>query len=62
MVESYTTTNGQSNFEDLKGQVNYEYLVKLKMVGDSSVGKSSIVLRFCEDNFSDNMAPTIGNQ
>ena len=30
------------------------------MVGDSSVGKSSIVLRFCEDSFSESLMPTIG--
>ena len=38
----------------------YDYLVKVKMVGDSNVGKSCIVLRFCSDSFSDTMVPTIG--
>ena len=31
------------------------------MVGDSNCGKSSIVTRFCDDVFSDNTMPTIGN-
>ncbi len=32
----------------------------MKTVGDSNVGKSSIVLRFVDDTFSGMMQPTIG--
>ncbi len=39
----------------------YDYLVKVKIIGDSAVGKSSIVMRFVDDKFSESMAPTIGN-
>ena len=35
-------------------------MIKVKTVGDSNVGKSSIVLRFVEDTFSGEMQPTIG--
>ena len=42
-----------TNAEHLRQSNRYDYLVKIKMVGDSNVGKSSIVLRFCEDQFSD---------
>ena len=38
----------------------YDFLVKVKFIGDSNVGKSSIVLRFCDDSFSQDMMPTIG--
>lgn len=38
----------------------YDYLIKVKIIGDSAVGKSSIVMRFVEDQFSESMAPTIG--
>ena len=38
----------------------YDHMVKLKMIGDTAVGKSSILLRFCSDQFTDDMAPTIG--
>lgn len=46
---------------DLTSKMRYDYLVKIKMVGDSAVGKSSIVMRFCDDSFTDNTMPTIGN-
>ena len=45
---------------DLSSKLRYDYLVKIKMVGDSAVGKSSIVMRFCDDSFTDNTMPTIG--
>ena len=45
---------------DLSSKMRYDYLVKIKMVGDSAVGKSSIVMRFCDDSFTDNTMPTIG--
>lgn len=51
---------GQSNLEDLRGTAPYDFLVKIKMVGDSNVGKSSIVLRFVQDSFNESMVPTIG--
>ena len=40
--------------------VKYDYLIKVKTVGDSNVGKSSIVVRFVDDTFSGMMQPTIG--
>jgi Ras-related protein Rab-8A len=36
-------------------------LVKLIIIGDSSVGKSCILLRFAEDSFPTSHMPTIGN-
>lgn len=35
-------------------------LSKLIIVGDSGVGKSNILLRFCDDNFSTYYINTIG--
>jgi GTPase SAR1 family protein len=32
--------------ENLGQKMRYDYLVKIKMVGDSNAGKSSIVMRF----------------
>jgi GTPase SAR1 family protein len=39
----------------------YDHLLKLIIIGDSSVGKTCILLRFSEDNFPVSHMPTIGN-
>lgn len=39
---------------------HYDYLVKLILIGDSGVGKSSILARFSDDNFSQSFISTIG--
>ena len=38
----------------------YDYLVKFLLIGDSGVGKSSILKRFSEDQFIENYISTIG--
>jgi ankyrin repeat protein len=38
----------------------YDYLFKLKLVGDTGVGKSCILLRFADDTFTDSFISTIG--
>jgi len=38
----------------------YDHLIKLIIIGDSSVGKSCILLRFSEDHFPTCHMPTIG--
>jgi GTPase SAR1 family protein len=37
-----------------------EYLLKVLLVGDSGVGKSSLLLRFTEDFFEEEITPTVG--
>jgi len=39
---------------------SYDYLIKLLVIGDSGVGKSSLLLRFDEDKFTPNFISTIG--
>lgn len=39
---------------------NYDYLIKLVMVGDAGVGKTNLVWRFCDGVFADNYTSTIG--
>eukprot|EP01155_Anaeramoeba_flamelloides_P051771 Anaeramoba_flamelloidesc42527_g3_i1.p1 GENE.c42527_g3_i1~~c42527_g3_i1.p1 ORF type:complete len:204 (+),score=43.38 c42527_g3_i1:10-621(+) len=39
---------------------NSDVQLKLVLLGDSAVGKSSIVLRFCKNQYSDQAEPTIG--
>ena len=37
-----------------------DYLFKAVIVGNQGVGKSSLFVRFCEDEFADTYLPTIG--
>ena len=37
-----------------------DFLFKIVIVGNQGVGKSSLFIRFCDDNFADNYLPTIG--
>ena len=39
---------------------DYEHIVKIMLVGDSGVGKTAIMNRFCEDVYSDRTTTTIG--
>ena len=39
---------------------DYYYLFKILLIGNSGVGKSSLLLRFADDTFTDNFMPTIG--
>jgi Ras-related protein Rab-8A len=38
----------------------YDYLIKLLLVGDQWVGKSSLLLRFCDDAFRSTTFATMG--
>jgi GTPase SAR1 family protein len=37
-----------------------DYLLKILILGDSSVGKSCLLLKFCDDKFNLAHNPTIG--
>lgn len=41
-------------------QEDYDHLVKLVILGDSSVGKTNILLNFTGDGFKKGHMPTIG--
>jgi GTPase SAR1 family protein len=38
----------------------YDYMVKLLIVGDSGVGKTNMLLKFCENCFHESHLSTIG--
>ncbi|KAL6624632.1 hypothetical protein ACP70R_031953 [Stipagrostis hirtigluma subsp. patula] len=40
--------------------IEYDYLFKLLLIGDSSVGKSCLLLRFADDSYVDTYISTIG--
>ena len=41
-------------------KINYDYLFKIALIGDSAIGKTSILLRFTENDFRDDTSSTIG--
>ncbi|UZJ54671.1 hypothetical protein CBS101457_003991 [Exobasidium rhododendri] len=40
--------------------LHYDYLIKLLLIGDSGVGKSCLLLRFCDDAWTPSFITTIG--
>jgi small GTP-binding protein len=40
--------------------INYDHMVKILILGDTSVGKSNLMLRYTEDDFLENHITTIG--
>mmetsp|Transcript_73247 Transcript_73247/g.116757 ORF Transcript_73247/g.116757 Transcript_73247/m.116757 type:complete len:202 (+) Transcript_73247:47-652(+) len=41
-------------------QREFDHLFKLVLIGDASVGKTSLLLRFADDSFEDNYISTVG--
>ena len=44
----------------MSSEPTHDYLLKLLLIGDSGVGKSSLLLRFSDDSYSDLYISTIG--
>lgn len=38
----------------------YEHLIKLILIGDQSVGKTNLTMKFCDYDYSPNYVATIG--
>ena len=39
---------------------NFDYMFKLLIIGNSSVGKTSFLFRYCDDSFSSSFVSTVG--
>ncbi|KAG9510254.1 Ras-related protein Rab-35 [Fragariocoptes setiger] len=56
-----SSANTQNETRKLVGmQTDYSHLFKLLLIGDSGVGKSSLLLRFADNSYTGNYITTIG--
>ena len=39
---------------------DYDYLIKVLLLGDSGTGKSSLILRYTDDSFNGSLVSSIG--
>jgi Ras-related protein Rab-8A len=57
---SNTNPNNGSGGAASSKNAQYDYLIKLLLIGDSGVGKSCLLLRFSDDSFTPSFITTIG--
>lgn len=57
-TNSSSAVGGSSN-ENHQNQ-NFDYLFKLLIIGNSSVGKTSFLFRYCDDSFTSAFVSTVG--
>lgn len=50
----------KERFFSVMSDESYDHLLKLLLIGDAGVGKSSILLRFTDDTFDNHLQSTIG--
>jgi Ras-related protein Rab-1A len=49
-----------SNSEAGASQQDYDFIIKIVLIADYGVGRSSLLLRYADDTFSDKYISTIG--
>lgn len=45
---------------DTPGDANFDYMYKILIVGNSGVGKTAFLTRYCDDTFSQSFVATVG--
>ncbi len=45
---------------EMEGKEKYDFMVKVIVIGDSGIGKTNLITRFCENAFKDSYVATIG--
>jgi Ras-related protein Rab-8A len=46
--------------EEVKTTDKYDFMAKVIIIGDSGIGKTNLITRFCENNFKESYVATIG--
>jgi GTPase SAR1 family protein len=49
-----------NNYNEDLNNLDYDYLYKILLLGDSNTGKSSIILRYTENTFDSSIVSSIG--
>ena len=45
---------------DTPADANFDYMYKVLIVGNSGVGKTAFLMRYCDDTFSQSFVATVG--
>jgi small GTP-binding protein len=59
-LESNNSPQNIQILRTINSKIDYEYLFKIALIGDSATGKTSILLRFTENDFREDTSSTIG--
>jgi GTPase SAR1 family protein len=54
-----SVTDGKTGIKDASDQ-NFDYMFKLLIIGNSSVGKTSFLFRYADDTFTPAFVSTVG--
>lgn len=59
LLQMASVTDGKAGVKDASDQ-NFDYMFKLLIIGNSSVGKTSFLFRYADDTFTPAFVSTVG--
>ena len=59
-MQAMNSNTGGAVVQKQKSRSHFDKLIKLVLIGDSSVGKTCLLMRFSENRFPEEHMPTIG--